>query len=48
MSHLPHHIPHPHIDPELQSLLCALAGVVGLLVLTVGIWWVATYGGTTP
>lgn len=41
--HLPQHL--PHVGPELRSLLYALAGVVGLLMLTVGIWWVATYGG---
>jgi hypothetical protein len=41
--HLPHH--HPHVDPELLSLLYAIALVVLLLAAVVGIFWIATYGG---
>ncbi len=43
--HLPHHIPHPHVDRDLLGLLRALAAVAGLFMVVVAIWWIATYGG---
>jgi hypothetical protein len=42
--HLPH--PHrPHVDPETRATLIDLGIYLILLVMLIGIFWIATYGG---
>lgn len=40
--HLPHHIPHPHVDRETLSLLGALAGAALCILVAVALMYSLT------
>lgn len=47
--HLPHHVPHPHIDPDTREILALLA-VAALVMLSAAAlgYWITSAMGALP